>query len=35
MEKQANFESYSSLSHVVSRNLPRSPDLEPRLSGPL
>ena len=33
--KQANSESYSSLSHVEPRNLPRSPVLLPRWSGPL
>ena len=30
IQKQANSESYSSLSHVEPRNLPRSPDLGPR-----
>ena len=35
IQKQANSESYSSLSHVEPRNLPRCPVLWARWSGPL
>ena len=35
IQKQADSESYSSLCHVEPRNLPRSPYLWPRWSGPL
>ena len=34
IQKQANSESYSSLSHVEPRNLPRCPKPGPRWSGP-
>ena len=34
IQKQADSESYSSLCHVEPRNLPRSPYLWPRWSGP-